>query len=360
MFVAPLRPWPGRLEPLWWAVRALESELWGFRFDFPVEPVPDAAAADSLHYHVYSDRLFFEVMELDADGVPIQRSRTFAGVHNPAYVAWYGLMSLERSLREEDPEARRAFEAQVEWLVANGVHRDDGAVVWPYTLDWQEGACLLRAPWICAMAQGLAMSVLVRAYRITGRPSLLEIARAAALPFEKNVGEGGVRTIEDGHALYEEYPGYPLPRILDGFLFSLLGLYDLAVETDDRAVSDLFVDGVGGLRHRLSFWDYRGKWSWYGSHGFLCPPHYNKLNSALLTALGRVSGEPALQAQARRWDPRGLGVRARVEVFLLFLLTKNRARLRKYLRRSGGSRPSLTRNPFSGRHTCAGSSASSV
>lgn len=333
MLISPLRPWPGALEPLWWAGRALRSELWGFRFDFPLETVPTAGSRESLHYYVYSERLFFDTMELDPEGIPAQRSWAFGKAYNPAYVAWCGLMSLERALRGKDPAGLTAFLKQVKWIVAHGVPRDDGSIVWPYTLDWREGACLLKAPWICAMAQGLAISALVRGYRITRQEHLLDLCRAATTVFEKNVEEGGVRTLEGGHALYEEYPAYPLPRVLDGFLFSLLGLYDLAVETGDRAVFELFADGMDGLKHTLPFWDYRGKWSWYGSHGFLCPPHYNKLNGALLSALGRLSGEPALERYAQRWDPRRLNALRRAEVFLVFLVTKNRARLKKYLRR---------------------------
>lgn len=340
MLVSTLRSWPGALEPLWWAVRTLRSELWGFRFDFPIETVPAAGPRDSLHYYVYSDRLFFDVMELDAEGVPAQRHWSYGEGYNPAYVPWYGLVSLERHLRGLDPAGLQTLLTQVDWLVAHGVRRDDGAVVWHYPLDWWEGACLLKAPWISAMGQGLAISALVRGYRITGDQRLLDIGRAATRVFEKNVEEGGVRTFEDGHALYEEYPGFPLARVLDGFLFSLLGLYDLAVQTGDRAVLDLFADGMAGLKHTLPFWDYRGRWSWYGSHGYLCPPHYNKLNGALLAALAQVSGEPTVRQYAERWDPRRLGVQERAEVFLVFVLTKNRSRLRKYLRRRWATRRS--------------------
>jgi glycogen(starch) synthase len=332
MLVSALRPWPGALEPLWWAVKALRAELWGFRFDFPIETVRAAGPRDSLHYYVYSDRLFFDVMELDAQGIPRQRHWAYGEGYNPAYVPWYGLMSLERHLRGLDPAGGQTFLKQVEWLVAHGVRRDDGAIVWHYPVDWWEGACLLKAPWISAMAQGLAISALVRGYRITGDQRLLDVACAATRVFETNVEDGGVRTLEDGHPLYEEYPGYPLARVLDGFLFSLLGLYDLAVETDDRAVFDLFAHGVDGLRHRLPFWDYRGRWSWYGSHGYLCLPHYNKLNGALLATLARLSGDSMLQQYAERWDPRRLSVRGRAEVFVVFVLTKNRSRLRRYLR----------------------------
>ena len=46
-----------------------------------------------------------------------------------------------------------------------------------------------------------------------------------------DVSAGGVRTHMPAGALYEEYPAFPLPRILDGFLFALLGLFDIYVQT---------------------------------------------------------------------------------------------------------------------------------
>jgi hypothetical protein len=322
------RRWPGALEPFWWAARAIRQEALGFRFAYPLETVPGAGAKGSLRYHVYSDRLFFDAMDLDPHGIPVQRSRTFGRPYNPAYVAWYGLVSLERWLRGTDPGGRTAFTRQVDWLVTHAVHRDDGAVVWHYPFDFLEGRCQLTAPWICGMAQGLAISVLVRAHRLTGDAHLLALAAAATRVFEKSIEDGGVRTLEHGHALYEEYPGYPLPRVLDGFLFSLLGLWDLAVETAEPRIQHLFVDGIAGLVHTLDSWDYRGRWSWYGSHGYLCPPHYNALNAALLRALDAVSGEHALGARAEGWDPARRGPLSRAEVFLVFLTTKNMSRLR--------------------------------
>jgi hypothetical protein len=326
--VSPTRPWLGALGPLWWAGRALRNELLGFRFNYPLEAVADAGSAKSLRYYVYSDRLFFDAMDLDLRGIPLQRSRVFGETYNPAYVAWYGLVSLERSLRGLDATGHTAFLKQVEWLEAHAVRRQDGAVVWPYTMDWLEGQCSLKAPWISSMAQGLAISVLVRAHRMTGRPRLLDLARAATRVFEKNIEDGGVRTLEGGYALYEEYPGYPLPRVLDGFLFSLLGLYDLATETTDPRVFQLFADGVNGLRHALPCWNYRDKWSWYGSHGYLCPPHYHALNGTLLSILERLTGDATLKRYVDMWDPTRLSLWDRAEVFLIFALTKNWARLR--------------------------------
>ena len=311
-----------------WAGRALRNELLDFRFHYPIEAVPVAGPKQSLHYYVYSDRLFFDVMRLTGDGVPVQRSRLLGTVVNPAYVAWFGLMNLERNLRGLEPTGREIFLKQIQRLVAHGVSKDDGSIVWPYLFDWNEGHCFFKAPWISSISQGLAISALVRGYRLTGRPQLLDVAMAATLPFETPIEKGGVRTEEGGHVHFEEYPGYPLARVLDGFLFSLLGLYDLLVETEDRNTRQLFSDGVNGLTRTIEFWDYRKKWTWYGSHGFLCLPQYNVLNSCLLAALGRLSGERRLSEYATQWNPRSRSWLDRIEVFSIFLLTKQWARIR--------------------------------
>ena len=309
------------------AVRALRNEVLEFRLEYPIEETPLAGPNDSLHYYVFSERLFRDSMELDASGIPVHRSRTFVA-YNPAYIAWYALMQLERSLRHDHAAGREVFLKQVQWLRDHAVRRDDGNVVWPLTFDWCEGQCRLRAPWISAMVQGLVISALVRAHRIVRDDDLLGLCRGAIGVFEKNVQDGGVRTIEAGHALYEEYPGFPLPRVLDGYLFSLLGLHDLATETRDPKAQDLLNDGISGLRHALPFWDYRGRWSWYGAHGYLCPPQYNRLNSALLAALARITGDVVLARYATAWRPDRLDRWSALEIFLVFVLTKNWSRVR--------------------------------
>ena len=61
-----------------------------------------------------------------------------------------------------------------------------------------------------------------------------------------DVENSGVRVPLDGHALYTEIPGGPPPGILDGFMTSLLGLYDLQLETGDPVAGRLFEEGIAG------------------------------------------------------------------------------------------------------------------
>ncbi len=174
----------------------------------------------------------------------------------------------------------------------------------------------------------MVISALVRGYRLTRKAQLLDLLEQAGKIFEMESCESGVRISLGSRALYTELPGGPSPGILDGFMTSLLGLYDLFVETGDAKVKQLFEQGIEGLKCTLDAWDYRSKWSWYGAHAYLCPPSYHCLNRALLTVLARLSSEPCLTQYANSWDPHHLSAFERAEIYLGFLLTKNACRIR--------------------------------
>lgn len=311
-----------------YALRALHRELFGFSFSYPLHAQLQASRAGALDYYIVSDLLFLEDMIFDAQGVVQKVYRAQGAQYNPLFIAWWSLHRLGKFHSSGDAAALKEFWAQIDWLQSHAVQRPDGAIVWPCYFDWQEGAALLKSPWISAMYQSVVISALVRAYRIQKDPELLDMCLQAAKVFTLPIEEGGVRTMMGAGALYEEYPVCPLPRVLDGFLFSLLGLYDLAIETGSAEIYGLVSDGVVGLRLALPNWDYRGKWSWYGTHGYLCPPHYHQLNATLLELVGILMGDQDLVAHAHRWLPPTRSCLDQLEIYVMFLLTKNLARIR--------------------------------
>jgi hypothetical protein len=313
---------------LTWAMRAIRRELLGFRFDYPVEAVREEDSHKWLRYYITSDRLFLDDLEFDADGVAMRNYRVLGRQYNPVFVAWWGLVNLDRYLTGKGRPCLDTFLTQARWLKDHAAERPDGAVIWPCHFDWQEGRCRLPRPWFSAMYQGLVISTLVRAYRLNGDRELLTLCEKGARVFEKGIEEGGVRTVEGDRVLYEEYPGYPLARVLDGYLFSLLGLYDLVSQTGNLRVFRLFSEGLAGLIATIDRWNYRNKWSWYGTHGYLCPPHYHKLNYVLLSVLGKLTGETVLNRYAEIWDVRTRSLVDKAEIFLVFTIMKNLARLR--------------------------------
>lgn len=88
---------------------------------------------------------------------------------------------------------------------------------------------IMEAPWYSGMAQGVALSAMVRLYKITGDEKYLNFAHKLFASF-KNYGKGElIWTVfidEDGYYWIEEYPGTIPDRVLNGFIFAIFGLYD--------------------------------------------------------------------------------------------------------------------------------------
>jgi hypothetical protein len=319
---------PARLE---YALRTIYEEIAEFRFDYPLMTVPEAGPKKSLHYYLYKYSQtppYRSVMRLDSNGIAQVWGRVTGVVYRPAVVAMRGIANLGRYLRSGNQEHLNVFLNQINWLEQHAVTRADGAVVWPHDFDLQEGPILLRAPWVSANVQGFVISALVRGWRITRRPSLLELLKGSARVFELDCENKGVRVQAEGHVVYTEVPGLPAPGIMDGFMTSLLGLYDLYVETGDPKVHELFMQGVEGLRYFLPRWDYRKKWSVYSNGAYLCPPGYHCLNRMLLAVLARLTGDSCFAEYAEAWNPNHLSLLGRAEIYLAFLLTKNACRLK--------------------------------
>jgi D-glucuronyl C5-epimerase-like protein len=315
-------------DSLHYAMRALHKEILDFRFEYPLDVDPQAGTRDSLHYYLYSEKLKWTVMQLDAAGVPRARGRVMGEYYKPALSAWWGLVKLGHYLRHHDRASLEAFLIQVDWLERNAVVQQDGSVVWPNNFDCLQGSTLSKAPWVSGYDQGLAISAVVRGFRLTGRKKLLELLHGAARVFDLSPVEGGVRIPCKQGCLYAELPTGPVPGILDGFMTALLGLFDLFTETGEPNVLHLFSDGVEGLKYTLPQWDYRGKWSWYNSQAYLSPPAYHHLHRVQLQVLAKLAHDPVLLGFADRWHTDRLSGLSRAEIYFAFLLTKNVNRLR--------------------------------
>jgi len=310
------------------ALLALKNQFIDFRFDYPLESVPNSGTAQSLSYYLYSDRLSWETLRLDDFGVAQAWFRMVGRQYWPGFVAWYGMVHLGHYLRTGDKNELAIFLTQIDWLEKRAVVRPDGSVVWTMNFDYPVGGMIQKAPWVSAHAQGFAISALVRAWRITRNPRTYELLKGSSFVFAQDHRAGGIRIPLQKGALYTETPGGPVPGILDGFLTSLLGLYDLFIETRDPTVEQLFLDGIVGLKAWLPQWDCRGKWTWYCDRQYLCSPAYHCLNRLLLKVLGELTGDPVLAQYAEAWNPARLNAMDRLEIYSKYNWTQSIVRLR--------------------------------
>ena len=162
----------------------------------------------------------------------------------------------------------------------------------------------IAAPWASAMAQGECISFYLRMYQILGDENLLNTAIKAFHFLELDVTDGGVKRMDaDGNLWYEEYPSEPASYVLNGFIYTLFGLYDLYRVTQ-RADVKVKIDAcVKTLRENLPQFD-AGYWSYYDLLKRELVRYYYQKNVHVpqLEILYKLSGEPIFDLYKNKWE----------------------------------------------------------
>jgi len=151
------------------------------------------------------------------------------------------------------------FNSAADWLLRHQDSRGGWQIAVSRVVA--EGQLSLDPGWYSAMAQGQAMSLLVRAHARSGRRDYLDAAVRALALFDVAAADGGVvARFMDQYVWYEEYPTSPPCFVLNGFMYALIGLYDVAVtaaaDSEGHAAAvRLYRAGVASLRHMLPLFD---------------------------------------------------------------------------------------------------------
>ncbi|CAM1311944.1 GLCE (predicted) [Pycnogonum litorale] len=208
------------------------------------------------------------------------------------------------------------------WLIAN----QDSEGGWPISVTRKisGGALVLPPGWYSAMAQGQAISVLVRAFHRSGNKTYLNAALDATKLYRVPSENHGIMTkFENNYIWFEEYPTVPSSYVLNGFMYSLIGLYDVKtvcpLRRKGRLCTDankLYEEGVKTLRKMLSLYD-SGSGSIYdlkhytlGSAPNLARWDYHSTHINQLLLFSTIESDPIFETTAERWISYMKGKRA--------------------------------------------------
>lgn len=112
----------------------------------------------------------------------------------------------------------------------------------------------LPKEWGSAMAQGYAIVIMLQAYSLTQDNAYLEMSDKFINSFKYTLDEEGVLNYWDGYPFYEEYAD-PSSHVLNGYLFSLSGLYYGYRIGNSEVAKQLFDQGINTLKAKLSSYD---------------------------------------------------------------------------------------------------------
>jgi hypothetical protein len=223
---------------------------------------------------------------------------------DPGAYVWVGpiqraLGCYERWLAGEGEQWLESARATADLLVAE--QREDGGwehrFHYPHTFE-------IAPPWLSGMAQGEGASLLVRVAADTGDERYAEAARRALGPLGRTAADDGASAPLGDALVPEEYPTDPPSHVLNGMIFGLWGLRDVAVGLGDPEADAAFQAGVDALAASIDRWD-TGWWSAYDLH-----PHpvrniaslgYHKLHIAQLEATHELAPRDALAEAAARF-----------------------------------------------------------
>jgi hypothetical protein len=138
--------------------------------------------------------------------------------------------------------------------------RRGGGIAWEYLFEFDGGV----PPWSSGLSQGTALQALSRAYSRTHEAQFLDAAKEALGLFRTRPPSGVLEHRAAG-SHYLEYTYAPGERILNGYIQSLVGLYEYAKLTGDAEGQALFEAGDANARAETPRYD-TGAWSLYDQH----------------------------------------------------------------------------------------------
>jgi len=247
-------------------------------------------------------------VSIDKYGLPIVDYGYIGGIYvgsqrNPVTVTHKALFYYEQYNRTGDDYYKQAFLNSSDWLVNNAVSYGSYSIL-EYKFPWP--IYDLEPPWRSAMAQGRALQVLTKANEITGAEIYLDSAKMLLNSFFIEVKNGGVtyKTPTDGW-WYELYAGDidKEPRVLNGMLFAVLGIYNYYEYTQDPDAKYLFDQGVLALKKDLPVYDHTGGYSYYDLYSKKpAPLNYHKIVVKLLGDLYKIKKEEIFKRYHDKWS----------------------------------------------------------
>jgi heparosan-N-sulfate-glucuronate 5-epimerase len=205
--------------------------------------------------------------------------------------------------RTADVAARKDFLAQAAWL--RDCQQNDGIPgTYRFAFPWHKYGA--GVGWASAMAQGEAISVLLRAHGMQKDAGFDAAALRAAQPFRADIDGGGVVWKSGEDVFFEEVANRHAPHILNGCVYALWGVWELWQLTGEPWLGEISERCVQTVLRWLPRFD-TGWWTLYSLlHSSTRRPHiatlkYHEFHITQMRVLSKMFDEPSFDDAAVRW-----------------------------------------------------------
>lgn len=286
----------------------LEENVSRVEYKFP------NSVATSINIYDPTNKYFTwrEVYELsnhvDSSGVKLlYREEINDDAYHPVHIAQYGLNQFGNYCETNDPKYLEIACTQADFFV-DSIDKDTG--LWYYDFDFEVGGTneTLKSPWFSAMAQGQAISLLSRISHETKDPKYLDTCQLAMKPFYVTVADGGLMRDFFGHVYLEEYPTILPNYALNGFLFTLIGIFDYWQISEDVQAKNLYNKLINTVEYCLPYYDSDGISFYHLGHlnfneqlAPLYSTYYHLVHVEQLRVINQFERSPVIQFYINRW-----------------------------------------------------------
>jgi heparosan-N-sulfate-glucuronate 5-epimerase len=226
--------------------------------------------------------------EINEVKIPLFEAHNVEKVYFPINIFQYGLGAYDLYLLEKNKLYFDKFILCARWALDN--QNDDGS--------WNAFFFIYPDRPYSSMAQGEGASLLLRAYIELNDEKFLTAAQKAVDFMLLSEEDGGTARYQENDIYLLEVTKRPV--IMNGWIFSLFGLFDIIKVTNDRNYIDIFNKSVKTLVNHLANFD-TGYWSKYDSERMLASEFYHKLHIAQLRVMHEITGESACDELMNKW-----------------------------------------------------------
>ena len=238
----------------------------------------------------YYNNLTEKITRFGEKGVLIPKTVVDTGeeVFFPIAIFQYGLAAYDLYLKKPSDDMKNIVTACANWAVEN----QDELGRWN-TFSYENPAMPYSS-----MAQAEGISLLIRANHLLKCSEYDAVIHRAFEYMIKPIENGGTTKYVDDKVYFYECPADPL--ILNGWIFSIWGLWDYVKEYKASKAESILNKTLKTLENSIPKYDL-GYWSKYEDGKRISSPFYHSLHIAQLNVMYDLTGKEVYNEFAARW-----------------------------------------------------------
>ena len=252
---------------------------------------------------ISSDPNAWEHYPFDEQGiVQVDYGNEIGIQYNAVTIAQYALANYKKYLLTQEDKYITNFLIQIEYLRNNFDVIGEDMAGFPYHFPMPHYG--LEPVWYSGMAQGQVVSVLARAYLLTHDKTILPFIKEVNNFMLYPVSKGGTLTYTlEGNVWIEEYPSKEPSLVLNGFMFSILALYDYThLFPEVSEVYQIYSSCLKSLKESLKYYD-TGSWLKYCRlDDRLCGRNYMDVQVRQMKQLFAITNDSYFDSMATKWE----------------------------------------------------------